>query len=103
MTMTLMVERHVIPGEQGSLKKLLRELRSSATRRPGFISGRTVVDAFSPTIFLTISEWANMAAWDAWKDDPGRMEIVGRINELVQGEPVQRTWVDDEDVRSAYR
>lgn len=31
---------------------LLRELRSAATLWPGFISGRSVVDAFNPTIFM---------------------------------------------------
>ena len=70
MALTLMVERDVIPGSQGPIKALLRELRSGAKRQPGFVSGQTVVDAFSPTIFMTISRWSSMAAWERWEEDP---------------------------------
>ncbi len=97
MAMTLMVERHVIPGVQGDIKRLLRELRANATRQPGFVSGRTVVDVKSPTIFMTISVWASMGVWEAWEKNPERQKIIDRINELVQGKPTERIWLDDED------
>ena len=52
MAVTLLVEREAIPGALGQVTTLLRELRSAATLWPGFISGRSVVDAFNPTIFM---------------------------------------------------
>ena len=97
MSVTLMVERKVVPGEQGEITELLRELRSHATRQPGFISGRSVVDAFSPTTFMTISSWASIAAWEAWEQDPERTKIVDRINLLLQDTPTLRLWRDDGD------
>ncbi len=100
MSLTLMVERKVVPGEQGALKSLLRELRSGATLQPGFISGRSVVDAFNPTIFMTISTWSSIAVWEDWESQPARRAIIDRINELVQGEPVVRMWLDDDDAPS---
>ena len=97
MPLTLMVERDVTPASQGTMKELLRELRSGATRQPGFISGKTVVDAFSPTIFMTISIWSTIAAWEGWEKSPERARIIERINALLQGHPKARMWVDDED------
>ncbi len=101
MALTITVERDVIPGSQGPIKALLRELRSGATRQPGFISGQTVVDAFSPTIFMTISRWSSMAVWDRWEKDPERSAIIERIGALLQRKPKVRMWLDDEDAPAA--
>ena len=101
MPLTLMVERDVVPGAQGEIKKLLRELRSSATRQPGFVSGRSVADLHNPTIFMTISMWSSVAAWENWEKNLERAEIIGRINELIQGKPTVRLWLDDEDAPPA--
>ena len=97
MAVTLLVEREVIPGAQGQVTMLLRELRSAATLWPGFISGRSVVDAFNPTIFMTISHWSSMSVWENWEKNPRRTAIVDRIRAELQGEPIVRLWLDDED------
>ena len=86
---------------RGPIKALLRELRSGATRQPGFISGQTVVDAFSPIIFMTISRWSTMAVWDRWEKDPERSAIIERIDALLQRTPKVRMWLDDEDAPAA--
>ena len=98
MQVTLMVERNVIPGEQESVKRLLRELRSNATRQPGFISGQSVIDAFSPTRVMTITMWTSMAAWEAWENSPERVSITGRIAGLLQEPPVLRLWGQEEQI-----
>ena len=97
MSLVLMVEREVIPGAQEEIKELLRELRSNATRQPGFVSGQTVVDAFSPTIFMTISTWSSMASWQTWEADLLRTEIIDRIDAVLQRRPRARIWQTDED------
>ncbi len=101
MPITLMVERSVVPGAQGEVKRLLRQLRSRATQQDGFISGQTVVDAFNPGIFMTISIWSSMAAWERWKSSPERIEIVERMNDVLQGPPKPRIWLQDEDAPPA--
>ena len=97
MAVVLTVERGVIPGEQGEIKRLLRELRSKATSQPGFISGQTVVDAFNPTTLMTISYWSTIAAWEQWSKNPERTVITNRIDALLQGEVKERLWHYDED------
>ena len=44
MALTLTVERDVVPGSQGPIKALLRELRAGATRQPGFIFANAIDD-----------------------------------------------------------
>lgn len=85
MAVPLMVEREVIPGAQAEIKALLRQLRSSATRQPGFISGETVIDAYNPCAFLTVSIWASIAAWESWRVDPERVLVTSRLDDLIQG------------------
>ena len=97
MSLTVTVERHVVPGTQGDMKKLLRELRAGATRSGGLISGQSLVDARSPFILLTVSTWASIAVWESWEGNPERGEIIGQINQLLQGKPVIRLWLDEHD------
>lgn len=101
MATKLTVERRVVPGNQDELADLLRELRAAAVRQPGFISGETVIDAFNPTIFMTISTWVNIAVWQDWERNPNRLAIVTRINALLQGTPLVRVWVDSADAPPA--
>ena len=98
MQVTLMVERNVIPGEQEPVKLLLRELRSHATHQPGFISGQSVVDVFSPTKVMTITIWTSLASWEAWENSPERISITDRIAELLQEPPTLRLWGQEQQI-----
>ena len=97
MTLTATVERVVVPGDQGEMKKLLRELRSGAMLRPDFVPGRSLVDARSPNILLTVGTWSSMGAWENWERSPERAAIISRINALLQKDPVVRLWLDEHD------
>ena len=101
MQVTLMVERNVIPGEQEAVKELLRELRSHATHQPGFISGQSVVDVFSPTKVMTITMWTTMASWEAWENSPERISMTDRIAELIQAPPSLRLWGQEQQIEWA--
>ena len=94
MAAKLTVERRVVPGYQDEVGELLRQLRSGAVRQAGFISGETVVDAFNPTVFMTISTWASISVWQEWEKNPDRLAIVQQINEHLQSTPVVRVWTD---------
>lgn len=97
MSVRVTLERSVIPGSQGEVTRLLRELLSKAVQYPGFQSGETVLGLFNPTSFLTITRWSNLSAWQAWEKEPERRRIVQRINALLQNEPVIRLWNEDAD------
>lgn len=73
----------------------LRASPSKAVRRPGFLSGETVLDLFNPGIFMTVSRWTSLDAWEWWEKDAERQKIVRRINALLQSDPVVRLWQDE--------
>lgn len=93
---TLMVERHAVPGSEEDLKTLLRELRAAATQRPGFLSGETKVDAYDPSLILTVTNWASQEAFGSWEDAPERMEIIKKINWTIDDIPTLRLWVGEQ-------
>jgi heme-degrading monooxygenase HmoA len=101
MSLTSMVERTVIPGVQGEIKEMLKELRLHAAQQLGFISGRTVVDAFNPATFMTISNWSTMGAWEKWENNLKRVATIDRMKDLLQNDPVSRLWLHDEDAPAA--
>jgi quinol monooxygenase YgiN len=70
-------------------------------KQPGFISGETVLDIYNPQIFMTISTWASLAAWDSWEKNSDRLRVVNRINALLQDTPVVRLWRADAETPPA--
>ena len=97
MAITLIVERKIIPGAQTEVKDLLGELRHRASEQPGFLSGRTVVDAYSPCTFMTICDWSSMADWQRWESNPERLEVTDLMSAALQEEPPIRIWQSDVD------
>lgn len=97
MAIRLTVERKARVGQQEELSNLLHQLRSKAVLQSGFISGETVVDLWSPRIFMTISRWASVEAWQRWETNRERLSIIERINTLLEGKPVVRLWADGDD------
>ena len=73
MAARIEVERTVVSGEQHEVKEVLRELRY--TRRTGFVSGVTTVDAHNPANFLMVSTRTTIGAWESWEKPPERQEI----------------------------
>jgi heme-degrading monooxygenase HmoA len=64
------------------------ELRISAMRQPGYISGETLrgntlrtVD--DPSLWLVISTWVDAESWQKWQMVPERREIESKIEALL--------------------
>ncbi|MBM3945427.1 MAG: hypothetical protein FJ317_08085, partial [SAR202 cluster bacterium] len=81
MAIKVTIERHVVPGMQGDVKNLLAALWKLAKEHPGYVSGETLVDAYNPTVVLTISVWDSMASREAWEKSPARKQAIERLNE----------------------
>ena len=64
------------------------ELRISATRQPGYISGETLRgDTFrtvdDPSLWLVISTWLDAESWQKWQMVPERRQIDSKIEALL--------------------
>ena len=101
MVIKLIVERKVIPGSQDEIVDFLRELRSAAVLQSGFVSGETLIDAYNPTIFITISTWNSISSWENWENNQERQAIIENINSLLQDKPLVRVWRDTSDAPPA--
>ena len=88
--------KRVVKGENRQLlQQLLRELRTLALTRPGYISGETLVSMNQPGTSLVISTWDSADAWQAYENIPERRAILEATDELLVGPPDTTIWVPD--------
>ena len=95
MAIRVLMKRVVKGGNRRPLHQLLRELRTLALTRPGYISGETLVSMNQPGTGRVISTWSSSEAWQAYENVPERRAILEVIDELLV-EPRDTTiWVPD--------
>ncbi|HOK07465.1 MAG TPA: antibiotic biosynthesis monooxygenase [Syntrophales bacterium] len=89
MAVKIFIRRRIPKGEDSKkLFELIKELRRRATGRPGYISGESLVSVDDPSCLLVVSTWRHMDDWKAWENDPERMEIQKKIDEIIGAETV---------------
>ena len=74
------------------LLPLLRELRTEAMKRPGYISGETMVNADDRSNIIVISNWDSLKDWKAWQRLKWRAEIEKKIEPLLLETPTITIW-----------
>ncbi|MBF8266961.1 MAG: antibiotic biosynthesis monooxygenase [Dehalococcoidia bacterium] len=94
MAIKVIMLRHVLPGREQELNELLLELRIRALRRPGYVSGQTLILTSDPSIHLVIGEWSSLEAWRDWEYHPERLEMIERINTLLTSPTRTEVWWD---------
>jgi antibiotic biosynthesis monooxygenase (ABM) superfamily enzyme len=94
MTIKVIMYRHVNPGRELELYELLVELRSRALRRPGYISGETLVLASDPSLHLVISNWSTLKDWRDWEFHKERLEVIEKINSLLKSPARTEVWLE---------
>ena len=94
MTIKVIMTRHVNPGRAYELYELLVELRSRALRRPGYISGETLVLASDSSYHLVISNWSSLRDWRDWENHQERTDVIKKINALLVSPAITEVWLD---------
>ena len=79
----VMIKRKIPKGKEEELMKLIVELRSRASKQPGYISGETLCSSAEPDTYLVISIWDDEKYWKTWLASEERAEYQNRINELI--------------------
>ena len=80
----VIVERKVKKGKETELVQLLREVKSAATLYPGYISGETLTSVDDPRLFLVMANFKDLDSFKKWRDNPARLKITARIDELLE-------------------
>ena len=88
MAVRVMIKRRVPPDKAGELHGLITELRSMASRQPGYISGETMRNIKDPNEYLVISTWETLEDWNNWIATRKRQELQGMIDALIGRETV---------------
>lgn len=86
MIVKVLIKRHVEADNERQIFELLKQMRASATKQEGYISGETLVNTKDPQEFIVISTWQSMEDWIGWRDSTERKEIDSKI-EAFQIEP----------------
>ena len=83
MEIKIIITRTVPKDKQDQLRPLLLQLRALATSQPGYISGETLRNLDNPEEYLVISTWKSKENWDAWFNNPQRMEVQKKIDSML--------------------
>ena len=83
----VLLERRVKKENYNKLMGYLTDLRGTAIRQPGYVTGETLVKGTDPVDVLVLSTWISEEHWKAWACDQSRIEIDDMINRILLGEP----------------
>ncbi len=85
MTVRVIIEREVEPGQEARLRHLMMQARSKAIKTQGYISGETLRALDNPNKFLVLSNWNSAQDWKAWEKSPERAKLQIEMAPLLQG------------------
>lgn len=88
MSVKIVTERVVDPERQEEAFELLRELRARAVLQPGYVFGETLVSVDRPGKHMVISTWNKLRDWEAWENNPERLQMLHGIESLLV-EPIR--------------
>lgn len=83
MAIRVMLKRWVPAEKESDLVSFITELRSMASRQPGYISGETMRHVSNPEEYLVISTWDSLEDWERWVSSPPRQALQDRIDALL--------------------
>ena len=83
MTVKILLKRQVSEDKAGELNKLIHQLRAVTTGQPGYVSGDTLRRIDRPGEYLVISKWKSREDWVRWFEQPERVSIQQKIDDLL--------------------
>jgi len=83
MAVKVLIKRKVTRENIQAVYEWIVQLRSSAAKQPGYISGETLMKEGDPGQYLVISTWETPEDWRAWLESAERMKIQKKIDEIL--------------------
>ena len=84
MAVKVIIERWVRAGQEETVWEMLRDLRSEAVRKRGYLYGETWRSLENPRVFMVISVWGRLEYWECWVNDEFRRKMNERIDRLLR-------------------
>lgn len=82
------IKRKVPQDKLEDLRVLINQLRAVTMGQPGYIAGETLKRVDKPGESLVVAKWQSVDYWKRWLQSKERMEIEGKIDQLL-GEETQ--------------
>lgn len=98
MAVKVLITRQFKKDQINQAHKLLMELRSVVTFRPGYISGQTLVNADNPNKLVVVSTWSGRKRWDEWYADPKRKEFGEKMGALLESPEQVEVFLTGEEI-----
>jgi heme-degrading monooxygenase HmoA len=86
MAVKVFIKRLVPQDKARAMIPLFRQMRASAAKQPGYITGETLKSLDKPEEFMVISTWQSSEDWKKWLQSKKRNEVQSKIDELLGGE-----------------
>lgn len=99
MQAKIVIERHIKPGQEGQALAIAVEIRSIATRQPGYISGETLIDTSDHGTIIVVSTWRSVEDWKRWEVHDDRKRLEDYLTPLLSQPTVVRTCADAAEYR----
>ena len=77
------IKRIIPEDKRGELNDLIKELRGMTMGQPGYITGETLKRVDTPGESLVVSKWQSLEYWNRWFENPERLKIQERIDQLL--------------------
>ena len=77
------IKRKIPEDKRGELNDLIKELRGMTMGQPGYITGETLKRVDTPGESLVVSKWQSLEYWNRWFENPERLKIQERIDQLL--------------------
>lgn len=85
MTIRVLIEREIEPGQEARLNQVMTQVRSKAMKARGYISGETLRALDNPNKYLVISNWNSIEDWKNWEKNPERAKCHEDLTPLLVG------------------
>lgn len=83
MSVKIFIRRKVQEQNVLELTALLKMLRTLTLEQKGYISGETLGRIDKKDECMVISSWRSVEDWNRWVNDPKRIEVQTKIDEIL--------------------
>lgn len=83
MSVKIFIKRKVQDHNVSELTILLKKMRTLTLEQEGYISGETLGRIDNKDECMVISTWRSVEDWNRWVNDPKRIEVQSKIDDIL--------------------
>jgi len=82
MAIKILIKRHFREDSAKQAFALLNNFRHDAMKRPGYISGETLINHYDPCQITVVSTWQTVEDWIQWEESDQRATNEAKLRDL---------------------